>query len=163
MKTSAGNRLRSSARFSLMTLVGLALAGGAAVVRGQSALDGFDPNANGAVYVVVVQPDGKILIGGEFTTLSPNGGVAVTRNHIARLNPDGTLDAFNPNANGTVYAIAVQADGKILAGGLFTSIGGQTRNHIARLNSDGTMEDAFDPNANNRVYSIAVQADGKIL
>ena len=99
--------------------------------RGQSALDGFDPNANDTVCVVVVQPDGKILIGGDFTTLSPNGGVAVTRNHIARLNPDGTLDtAFNPNATGysRVYSIAVQADGKILVGGSFTDIGGQPRN-----------------------------------
>src|SRR5438093_670306 len=122
-----------------------------APVQAQSALDGFDPNADGVVFAVVVQPDGKILIGGDFTTLSPNGGAAVTRNRIARLNPDGTLDAFNPNANGTVYAIAVQADGKILAGGLFTSIGGQTRNRIARLNSDGTLETAFDPNANNEV------------
>ena len=88
---------------------------------GGSALDGFDPNANGTVHVVVVQPDGKILIGGDFTTLSPNGGAPVTRNHIARLNPDGTLDtAFNPNANDIVYAIAVQADGKILVGGAFT-------------------------------------------
>jgi beta-propeller uncharacterized protein DUF5122 len=50
------------------------------------------------VRVVVVQPDGKILIGGDFTTLSPDGGVAVTRNHIARLNADGTLDtAFDAN------------------------------------------------------------------
>jgi hypothetical protein len=89
----------------------------AATARGQSALDGFDPNANGTVYVVVAQPDGKILIGGAFTTLSPNGGVALTRNHIARLNPDGTLDAtFNPNANGHVFSIAA-SDGKILAGG----------------------------------------------
>src|SRR5205807_3193554 len=94
--------------------------------------------------------------------LSPNGGAAVTRNRIARLNPDGTLDTFNPNANGTVYAMAVQADGRILLGGNFTSIGGQTRNNIVRLNSDGTL-DAFDPNANERVFSIAVQADGKIL
>src|SRR2546428_8557 len=140
----------------------IAFAGLTSALRGQFPLDGFDPNANGAVYVVVVQPDGKILIGGEFTTLSPNGGVAVTRNHIARLNPDGTLDAFNPNANGTVYAIAVQADGKILAGGTFTNVGGQTRNYIARLNPDGTP-DAFNPNANNTVNSIAVQADGKIL
>ena len=142
------------------------LAGGAAAVRGQSALDGFDPNANGTVRVVVVQPDGKILIGGDFTTLSPNGGAAVTRNRIARLNPDGTLDtAFNPNANGTVYSIAVQADGKILAGGDFTanSIGGQTRNHIARLDATTGLADSFDPNANNDVHSIAVQADGKIL
>src|SRR5438105_9424893 len=164
MKNSAGNRLRSSARFSLMALVGLALAGGAAAVRGQSALDGFDPNANGTVYVVVVQPDGKILIGGDFTTLSPNGGAAVTRNRIARLNPDGTLDtAFDPNANNTVLSIAVQADGKILAGGLFTSIGGQTRNFIARLDATTGLADSFDPNANDLVDAIAVQADGKIL
>ena len=95
------------------------LAGGAAAVRGQSALDGFDPNANGIVRVIVVQPDGKILIGGEFTTV-----LGVTRNHIARLNPDGTLDtAFDPNANNFVLVIAVQTDGKVLAGGTFTSIG----------------------------------------
>jgi Domain of unknown function (DUF5122) beta-propeller len=114
---------------------------GAAAVRGQSALEGFDPNANGTVRVVVVQPDGKILIGGDFTTLSPNGGAAVTRNRIARLNPDGTLDtAFDPNANGAVYAIAVQTDGKILAGGVFdgaNSIGGQTRNRIGTLAGTG--------------------------
>ena len=133
-------------------------------MRGQSALDGFDPNANGAVYVVVVQPDGKILIGGDFTTLSPNGGAAVTRNHIARLNPDGTLDtAFNPNANSSVYSIAVQADGKILVGGVFTDIGGQTRNRIARLDATTGLADSFNPNANSNVHSIAVQADGKIL
>ena len=70
----------------------------------QSALDGFDPNANSSVRIVVVQPDGKILIGGDFTSLAPNGGVSVTRNHIARLNPDGSLDAdFNPDANTNVY------------------------------------------------------------
>ena len=149
----------------LLFSVAVLLAGGAAAVRGQSALDGFDPNANGAVRVVVVQPDGKILIGGDFTTLSPNGGAAVTRNHIARLNPDGTLDtAFNPNANDVVYSIAVQADGKILAGGDFTnSIGGQTRNRIARLDATTGLADSFDPNANGYVLSIAVQADGKIL
>ena len=137
--------------FSIAVLLG----SGAAAVRGQSALDGFDPNANGAVRVVVVQPDGKILIGGDFTTLAPNGGAAVTRNRIARLNPDGTLDtAFNPNANDTVRAIAVQADGKILAGGSFSganSIGGQARNRIARLDATTGLADSFNPNANNTV------------
>src|SRR4029077_1894189 len=153
MKTLAKNRSHSSARLSLMTLVGLALAGGAAV-RGQSALDGFDPNANDLVEVVVVQPDGKILIGGDFTTLSPNGGGAVTRNHIARLNADGTLDtAFNPNANDSVLSIAVQADGKILAGGYFTSIGGQTRNYVARLDATTGLADSFNPTANDAIFS----------
>src|SRR5437588_4985121 len=61
-------------------------------MRAQSALDGFAPNANGNVWVVAVQPDGKILIGGDFSTIAPNGGTPVTRNGIARLNPDGTLD-----------------------------------------------------------------------
>src|SRR5438132_3858140 len=149
MKNSAGNRLRSSARFSLMALVGLALAGGAAAVRGQSARDGFDPNANDSVYVAVVQPDGKILIGGNFTTLSPNGGAAVTRNHIARLNPDGTLDtAFNPNAvGGEVLSLALQADGKVLVGGNFISMGGQTRHRIARVDGTTGAVDSFDPSA----------------
>ena len=54
-----------------------------------------------------MQADGKILLGGDFTSLSPSGGAAVRRNRMARLNPDGTLDtAFNPNANGLVYSIA---------------------------------------------------------
>ncbi len=140
------------------------LATGTAAVRAQSALDGFDPNANGPVYVIVVQPDGKILIGGLFTTLAPNGGPPVTRNHIARLNPDGTLDAaFDPNANGTVRSIALQADGKILAGGTFTSIGAQPRNCIARLDATTGLADSFDPSANFGVLRIVVQGDGKIL
>ena len=132
---------------------------------GQSALDGFNPNANNTVSRVVVQPDGKILLGGSFTSLSPNGGAAVTRNGIARLNSDGTLDtAFNPNAgNGVVYAIAVQADGKILVGGLFTTIGGQTRHGIARLDPTTGAADSFNPLADNQVNVIVAQADGKIL
>ena len=72
-------------------------------------------------------------------------------------------DSFDPNANSDVYAIAVQADGKILAGGDFSNIGGQTRNCIARLDATTGLADSFNPNANDTVYSIAVQADGKIL
>ncbi len=151
----------------LLFSVAVLLAGGTAAVRGQSALDGFDPNANGTIRAIVVQPDGKILIGGDFTTLTPNGGVPVTRNHIARLYPDGRLDpAFNPNANGEVDAIAVQADGKVLVGGVFfgaSSIGGQARNFLARLDATTGAADSFNPNPNSDVLCIAVQADGKIL
>ena len=159
-------RARSRARDAALFLfsVALLLAGGVTATRGQSPLDGFDPNTNGRVRVVVVQPDSKILIGGDFTTLSPNGGAAVMRNRIARLNPDGTLDTtFNPEANDTVYAIALQTNGKILVGGFLTTIGGQMRNHIARLNPDGTLDSTFNPDANDTVFAIALQADGKIL
>ena len=48
-------------------------------------------------------------------------------------------------------AIAVQADGKILVGGYFTSIGGQTRNCIARLDATTGLADSFNPNANDGV------------
>ena len=122
-------------------------------------VDSFDPNANSDVRALAVQADGKILVGGFFTSI---GGQ--TRNRIALLNPDGSLDAsFDPNANDAVRAIAVQADGKIVVGGDFTSIGGQTRNQIARLNPDGSLDTSFDPNANREVRAIAMQADGKIL
>ncbi len=75
----------------------------------------------------------EILIGGLFASVM--GGV--TRNSIARLNTDGTLDtAFDPNANSSVFTIAVQADGKIFAGGNFSSTGSQPRNLFARLAND---------------------------
>jgi uncharacterized delta-60 repeat protein/uncharacterized repeat protein (TIGR01451 family) len=132
---------------------------------------GFDPNANAEVFSVAVQADGKILLGGNFTTLQPNGApTPAIRNNIARLNSDGSLDTgFNPNANGRVDSVAVQADGKILLSGNFTTLQPNgaatptTRSHIARLNSDGSLDPGFDPNANAEVFSAAVQADGKIL
>jgi uncharacterized delta-60 repeat protein len=154
----------------LLSSVAVLMADGAVAVRGQS-VDDFDPNANGRVHVVVVQPwDQKILIGGEFTTVAPNGGTPVTRNLIARLNPDGTLDNdFNPNASGdvqpTVYAIAVQAADKILVGGGFTNIGGQPRTNLARLDAKTGLADSFNanPSLSNAVVTIAMQPDNKIL
>ena len=137
---------------------------GAAPVTRATGGNSFNLTANGAVRVAVAQPDGRIVIGGDFTTITSNNGVAVTRNRMARLNADGSLDlAFDPNANGSVETIAVQADGNILAGGQFTAIGRQKRNRIARLNFSTGLADWFDPNSNERVYAIAVQTDGKIV
>ena len=63
-----------------------------------------------------------------------------------------------------VFSIAVQADGKILAGGHFTSIGGQTRNNIARLETDGRLDQTLDlSTVGSYVFATAVQPDGKIL
>ena len=82
------------------------------------------------VHSVALQPDGKVLIGGAFT--SYNG---TFRFRITRLNTDGSLDvSFNPldGANNNVNSIALQPDGKILIGGNFTDYNGISRNRIAR-------------------------------
>ena len=77
---------------------------------------------------------------------------------------DGVLDTgFDPNANNEIYAIAIQSDGKIVVGGLFTTVGGTTRNRIVRVNSDGTLDTGFDPNVSGQVNAIAIQSDGKIV
>ena len=123
-------------------------------------LDPLNANANSFfVASTAVQPDGKTIIAGSFTSV-----LGVARNNIARLNADGTLDLnFNPNVNNEVCSIAVQADGKVLLGDFFTTVGGTTRNRIARLNADGTLDAGFNPNADNDVYSIVLLADGKVL
>jgi uncharacterized delta-60 repeat protein len=119
---------------------------------------GFNPNANNTVNSIAVQADGKVLIGGDFSSA---GG---TRNRIARLNADGSLDnGFNPNANSTVNSIAVQTDGKAFIGGNFDTVGGLPRSRIARLNADGSLDASFNRIANNLVSSLAVQGDGKVL
>src|SRR6202030_2614892 len=95
----------------------------------------FDPNANLNVLSIAVQADGKVLAGGDFFGANSIGGQ--TRNHIARLDATtGLADSFDPNANNGVFAIALQPDGKILAGGVFSSIGGQPRSLFARLTND---------------------------
>jgi len=125
---------------------------------------GFNPtmtssHANPLVDSLSVQPDGKIVVGGWFTTLDGQ-----PRNYIGRLNNDGTIDTnFNPNANNQVIAVALQPDGKVLLGGWFTSVGGQTHSRIARINSDGMLDTNFNPTANSDVQCLIVQPDGKIL
>ncbi|MFZ5630823.1 MAG: Ig-like domain-containing protein [Spirochaetota bacterium] len=109
------------------------------------------------------QSDGKILIGGMFT--SYNG---TPRARIARINSDGSLDfSFNPGtgADNNVFTIAIQGDGKILIGGEFLNFNGFSRPNFARLNTDGTLDTAFDPlgGPNAVVHAIKIQSDNKIL
>jgi uncharacterized delta-60 repeat protein len=122
--------------------------------------------STGFVYIVLafaVQSDGKIVVGGYFT--SYNG---TAQNYITRLNSDGTRDTSFTVGTGfdfLVDAFAIQPDGKILVGGYFTGYNGTTQNYITRLNSDGTRDTSFviGTGFNDIVYKFAVQSDGKIL
>src|SRR5208283_5314095 len=76
--------------------------------------DGFNPNANGIVNTVVLQPDSKILIGGYFTQLHPDNKPVSSCGYLARLNHDGSVDtSFTPNANGVVRPMVLQPNGQI--------------------------------------------------
>ena len=124
--------------------------------------DSFDPNANSLVLSIAQEADGKIIAGGDFSGANSIGGQ--TRNFIARLDPvTGLADSFDPNASSVVFAVAVQPDGKILAGGISHTIGGQTRNHMARLDPASGLADSYDPSISSTVFAIAVQQDDKVV
>lgn len=133
-----------------------------------STFTGLTSGLDATVETIVVQTDGKILLGGNFTTY--NGGAAP--DSLLRLNSDGTLDSsfsgVTTGMNGVVEAIAVQSDGKILVGGGFTSFNGNASapDYIIRLNADGSIDSTFNglsTGLNGAVEAIIVQSDGKIL
>ncbi|HUA68812.1 MAG TPA: protein kinase, partial [Candidatus Saccharimonadales bacterium] len=100
---------------------------------------GFNPGsgAQGQIRSFAVQPDGKILVGGRFSTFDDQ-----SFNGIVQLYNNGALDvAFAPDPNGMVHAIALESDGHILIGGDFSNIGDAVHHRIARLNADGTVDD----------------------
>ncbi|MBK8148094.1 MAG: delta-60 repeat domain-containing protein [Acidobacteria bacterium] len=131
--------------------------------------DTGSPGLDNSVNEIVVQPDGKILIGGMFLYL--NG---VRAGQIARLNADGSRDwGFNPGGMGTtgpdnmfrfVHSIALQPDGKILFGGVFEGYNNVPRFNFGRLNSDGTLDLGFRADINSTVAGIRrAPADGSYL
>ncbi len=123
---------------------------------------------NGTVYAVAIQRDGKVIIGGDFTSVDDNTNYP----YLARLNADGSLDTTFSTANkldAPVRTIVLQSDSKILIGGNFLNVGNTSRPYIARLLndslSDGVLDPSFDPGlgGNLPVLALALQPDGKIL
>jgi uncharacterized delta-60 repeat protein len=115
------------------------------------------------------QSDGKVLLGGSFTTYS-----GVTKNGIVRINNNYSID--NTFVTGTgfggaipqIYDLEIQPDGKILAGGNFTSYNGTSIRNICRLNSNGSIDTSFSGNTNSAgssqiITDISLYSDGKML
>lgn len=136
---------------------------GALAQNSNSAID--SSRFNGPVNTIIVQHDGKIIIGGNFSSYNKQ-----ERRGIIRLNADGSVDksfAIGGGFNNEVKALALQPDGKVIAGGAFSNYDGpgNSCNRIVRLNSDGSMDNSFAISIGfqGKVMALAVQNDGKVL
>jgi uncharacterized delta-60 repeat protein len=120
---------------------------------------------NSGIYDLRIQPDGKIVAVGPFTTY--NGSAS---SGIVRLNTDGTRDTtFNVGTGFTLSVQAthlkIQSDGKIVVVGQFTTYSGSTANRIVRINTDGTRDTTFNVGVgfNQNMEAVILQSDGKII
>jgi uncharacterized delta-60 repeat protein len=117
------------------------------------------------VSTIVVQSDGKLIIGGQLSNVN---GTAV--HGIARLHPDGTVDPtfdVGTGTNAAVMKVVLQDDGRIILIGNFQQFGGVLANQVVRLNSDGTIDPSFNigngPNLNLPIRDIVLQNDGRVV
>lgn len=120
----------------------------------------------------LIQPDGKILVTGDFNGVNLDLAAAVVR-----FNPDGSLDnSFNasvlpaPTSFASVNLaalLALQPNGQILVAGKFSNSDGSTRS-LTRLNADGSLDTMFSPRieygtAAGTVRQATVLSDGRML
>ncbi|MFA7267424.1 MAG: delta-60 repeat domain-containing protein [Candidatus Nanopelagicales bacterium] len=116
------------------------------------------------IFAMQIQSDGKLVVGGEFTTVD-----SMTVGNIARLNTDGSLDtgfAAGAGANGNVYGITNQPDQKLIVTGEFTQFTGQPYASLVRLSSNGAVDSSFAPGGialGAQVNRAAVQPNGKVV
>ncbi|MGL2992752.1 T9SS sorting signal type C domain-containing protein [Flavobacterium sp. TSSA_36] len=119
---------------------------------------------NDKVYACLLQPDGKIIVSGSFTTFN---GVSVGR--IVRLLSDGSRDTSfvtTPGASSNViYDMALQSDGSIFLVGSFTKFNGITTNRLVKILPNGTIDTTFSigTGASKVIEKVELQSDGKII
>ncbi len=125
----------------------------------------FDPGtgADGEITAAILQPDGRIVVAGRFTSF--NG---FSHNRVCRLNADGSVDqsfGLGNGINNSALALALQNDGRIIVGGQFSQVDLTLRFNLARLNTDGSVDMSFDPGngPNGDVNAIVIQPDGRIV
>ncbi|WP_316817222.1 DUF5008 domain-containing protein [Pedobacter nyackensis] len=151
----------------------------------KSAAPTFKAFFNNAVDELLVQPDGNIIVSGSFKyymtkTYYPNQKDTIITdstqiNYMARIKPDGSLDkTYNFNTqtnkanegfNGFIYKSYMQADGKLIVAGGFSSYNGENVSKIVRLNLDGSLDKSFNPGTgpNGTISSIQPYLNGQML
>ena len=112
---------------------------------------------------IAIQTDGKLIVGGDFTSYD-----GATWNRLVRLNSDGTVDdSFDPGtgADATVQAVAIQSDGKIVVAGDFVTFNDETVRRLVRLNASGSRDTTFVTGsaADGPIKALAIQSDKKII
>jgi uncharacterized repeat protein (TIGR02543 family) len=114
--------------------------------------------SQGSINAITKQPDGKMLIGGNFNYV--NG---VARNNLARLNVDGSLDlSWDPNIDNSVQtfhyvqAIVVDSSGKVYIGGNFSTVGTETRYGLARIDGTTGVVDSWHPSTGGTINALAL-------
>lgn len=116
----------------------------------------------------ITYSDTQVLVGSNFASYN---GTPVGR--IARINIDGTLDttfsaSLGTGFNSNVTALGKLSDGRIVVGGIFTTLNGNAVPFIVGLNADGSLNSTFmtnigtGPNISNNL-EISVQSDDKIV
>jgi Domain of unknown function (DUF5122) beta-propeller len=111
--------------------------------------------------------NGRMYLGGQFTRMRPDGAPAgsneVTRNHAGAISiNNGAIDPWNPNVNGTVYAVEVVGD-IVYLGGSFTSVGGVQRNRLAAVDAITGAVLPWSPSAGGPVREISVAPNGNLF
>ena len=120
--------------------------------------------ADAAIDAILIQPDGKIVLGGRFNMFN---GIGYSR--LIRLNSDGSIDnsfSVGTGFDKNVYALDLQSDGKIIVGGSFLNYNGVSKKRILRLYPNGTLDTTFESGtgfSNGDVRNILVQPDDRIL
>lgn len=129
----------------------------------------IDQGPDGRAFGVAEAPSGQIYVGGIFKKFNNANGPLV------RLNADGTHDpSFQPKfgESSSIFALAVQSDGKLIVAGEFSSVNGGSRKNIVRLNPDGTTDNTFNASVTmsqpkdvppTAVYTMLIQPNGQIL
>ncbi|MEY2505017.1 MAG: trimeric autotransporter adhesin, partial [Verrucomicrobiota bacterium] len=174
------------------TVNGITSAGLARFNSDGSLDSGYDPGSvisydgtgggNGQVYAIVLQPDGKLVVFGQFFYVMTGPGTSVPRSCVARFNSDGTFDSsYNPGAGavdsaGTFATVVYHAArqnlvgnaGKIIISGFFDTFDGHPVPGLARMNADGSFDAAFTPGTavdpgTGSISGLFVQGDDQIL
>lgn len=122
-------------------------------------------NGFSTAMAMAVQSDDKVVVGGYFTQADNR-----SQAYVARLHRDGAFDdTFRPiflqHSSYLVTGLAIQTDGRILAGGQFDYVNGLARRGLVRINPDGSLDESFDAaiGAPAVIFKIVVLPDQKIL